>query len=187
MVSDASLCTNSLCWVRLVALSLKIMNSFIQQRANSNLTRSPQLLHISTLQYSIEAPHLHRMSIKVGKEMVKSSAAGSDSIKYFECIRFSLVRWVRRPLRAHSGYACDFRYGSQPAAAVYCCGAICLVGPCWLHVIRHQMGCHDPSILPSQPLTQRAGEVSVTHSITLPAVSIITRKTQSYGRVVVAE
>lgn len=75
----------------------------------------------------------------------------------------------------------------QPAAAVYCCGAICLVRPCWLLVIRHQMGCHDPSILPSQPLTQRAREVSVTHAITLPVVSIICRKTQSHGRVVAAE
>lgn len=76
---------------------------------------------------------------------------------------------------------------SQPAVAVYCCGAICLVGPCWLLVIRHQMGCHDPSILPSQPLTQRAREVSVTHAITLPAVSIIPGKTQSCRQVVAAE
>lgn len=75
---------------------------------------------------------------------------------------------------------------SHPAAAVYCCAAICLLGPCWLLVIRHQMGCHDPSILPSQALTQRAREVSVTHAITLPVVSIIPRKNTSRGQAVAA-
>lgn len=123
------------------------------------------------------------MPIKVVQGVVKSIETDSDSIRFCGCSESSLAWWLLRPLGGNKVdvfVILDMAQVSisRPAVAVYCCGAICLTGPCWLLVIRRQMGCHDPSILPSRPLTQKAREVSVTHAITLPVVSIIPRKTQ---------
>lgn len=152
---------------------------FIQQRANSNWPRAlyARVHRHTEIFYEIsDSHHSSTEAIKGGSDSIRIRSCGCSS-------ESSLAWWLPRPQGwAHNGCVSDFRYGPSvhlPSQQLLFTVVAQFVskGPCLLLAIHQHMGCHDPSVLPSQLLAPMAGEVSLTHAITLTTMSIIPGKT----------
>lgn len=132
----------------------------------------------------LKKAHLHYTTVTdvhKGTRRVFKPLRHAQTPPHFGCSKCSLVWWVLKPLGAHRGYARDFRYGSS----VY----LPTTGGClllWRHLSRWGLltclsyatrwAVMTQAFHRANRSLKRARKVSVTHAITLPAVSIIPRK-----------